>query len=142
MSRPTRARREQIRREAATIRARCECEGRPVEEIADTIGERIPELSALEGWRLALGWTRAQTLATVARVYADDGLRVPGLSAEQLCRFEHGPDRPGPEYAQVLARAYGTTEHRLGLTTRCACGRDETRDPSDRLGYRRAGAVR
>ncbi|MET7303406.1 Twin-arginine translocation pathway signal [Embleya sp. NPDC005575] len=138
MSRPTRARREQIRREAATIRARCEREGRPVEEIADTIGERIPELSALEGWRLALGWTRAQTLVIVARIYADDGLRVPGLSAEQLCRFEHGPDRPGPEYAQVLARAYGTTEHRLGLATRCACGRDETRLPTGGLGYGRA----
>ncbi|MFI1386718.1 Twin-arginine translocation pathway signal [Embleya sp. NPDC020886] len=138
MSRPTRARREQIRREAATIRARCERERRPVEEIADTIGEHIPELSALEGWRLALGWTRAQTLATVARIYADDGLQVPGLSAEQLCRFEHGPDRPGPEYAQVLARAYGTTEHRLGLATRCACGRDETRVPVGGLGYGRA----
>lgn len=137
MSRPTRARREQIRREAASIRARCGRAGRTVGEIADTIGERIPELSALEGWRLALGWTRARTLATVARIYADDGLRMPGLSAEQLCRFEHGPDRPGAEYARVLARAYGTSERRLGLATRCGCGRGEASDPAGRLGYGR-----
>ncbi|OPC76607.1 hypothetical protein B4N89_44765 [Embleya scabrispora] len=138
MSKPTRARREQIRREAASIRARCEREGRTVGEIADIIGGRIPELSALEGWRLALGWTRARTLAGVARIYADDGLRMPGLSAEQLCRFEHGPDRPGLEYARVLARVYGTSVDRLGLATRCGCGRNEPGDAGGRFGYGRA----
>lgn len=121
MLKVTRARRAQIQREAAAIRIRGQSEGLPVDQIAAAIRSAVLELSALEAWRLALGWSRVQAIDQVAKLYVADGLRPPGLSAEQLCRFEHGPDRPGPEYAAMFARAYGARLDQLGLATRCRC---------------------
>ncbi|MGQ0778025.1 MAG: hypothetical protein ACT4NY_27045 [Pseudonocardiales bacterium] len=82
-----------------------------------------------------MGWSRAQAIDQVAKLYIADGLRPPGLSAEQLCRFEHGPDRPGPEYAAMFARAYGACLDQLGLATRCHCGGPEIPTGQDGLRY-------
>ncbi|WP_371780721.1 helix-turn-helix domain-containing protein [Streptosporangium subroseum] len=117
-----RSRRAQIQREATFIRMRGQREGFPLERIVTALRGTFPELSPLEAWRLALGWSRNQTIAQVAGLYIADGLRPPALSAAMLCRFEHGPDRPGPEYATMLARAYGAHLDQLGLRPRCVCG--------------------
>ncbi|MER5625115.1 hypothetical protein ABT061_29190 [Streptosporangium sp. NPDC002544] len=122
MGQITRSRRAQIQREAATIRIRGQREGFPQERIVTALRSTCPELTALEAWRLALGWSRTQVVAQVAALYLADGLRPPALSEAMLCRFEHGPDRPGPEYASMLARAYGAHPDQLGLRPRCVCG--------------------
>ncbi|MEU9836996.1 helix-turn-helix transcriptional regulator [Streptosporangium sp. NPDC048047] len=118
----TRSRRLEIQREAARLRMREQREGSTVERIVTQLCTAIPELSPLEAWRLALGWSRAQAVREIAALYVVDGLRPPGLSPAQLCRFEHGPDRPGPEYTEMLARAYGAHPGQLGLASRCTCG--------------------
>jgi hypothetical protein len=100
---------------------RCQRAGHATGRIVTELRHALPELSALEAWRLALGWSRAQAVDQVAKVYLDDGLQPPGLSESMLCRFEHGQERPGLEYVEVLARAYGTTRQALGLAPRCVC---------------------
>ncbi|MGN9779798.1 helix-turn-helix domain-containing protein [Nonomuraea sp. ZG12] len=116
----TRARRTEIQREAARIRQRGQLDRFPVERIVTAMCSAIPEVSALEAWRLALGWTRTEAVQQVAEQYVSDGLLPPGLSQQQLCRFEHGQDRPGSEYSTMLARAYGADPAQLGLTI-CGC---------------------
>ncbi|WP_440100200.1 hypothetical protein [Streptosporangium sp. H16] len=101
---------------------RAQREGFPLERIVTALRSTFPEVSPLEAWRLALGWSRAQTITQVAGLYLADGLKPPTLSEAMLCRFEHGPDRPGPEYAGMLARVYGTHLDQLGLRLRCVCG--------------------
>ena len=101
----TRARRAQIQREAAVLRARCQRDRLPVERTVAALRSQLPEVSALEAWRLALGWSRAQAVGEVAAVYRSDGLLPPGLSEAMLCRYEHGHEHPGPEYKQMIARA-------------------------------------
>ncbi|GGO70836.1 helix-turn-helix domain-containing protein [Nonomuraea cavernae] len=120
----TRSRRAQIQREATTIRMRAQRAGHTTERIVTELRNALPELTALEAWRLALGWSRAQVVEQVAAAYFGEGLRPPGLSEARLCRMEHGQERPGPEYAEMLARAYGTSQETLGLMSRCVCGRD------------------
>ncbi|WP_432105972.1 Twin-arginine translocation pathway signal [Streptomyces sp. bgisy091] len=84
--------------------------------IASTIQNALGEVSALEAWRFALGWSRAQTVAQIAALYLTDGLRPPGLSEPMLCRWEHDEaERPGPEYTAMLCRAYGARPEQLGL---------------------------
>ncbi|MEU4831983.1 hypothetical protein [Streptosporangium sp. NPDC023615] len=129
----TRSRRAQIQREAAALRMRGQCDGFPVERIVTAIRSAFPEVSPLEAWRLALGWSRAQTVARIGDLYLSDGLKPTALSEAMLCRWEHGPDRPGPEYATMLARAYGAHPDQLGLRPRCVCGDGEP-------GYGRAEA--
>lgn len=124
MGQITRSRRAQIQREATAVRMRGQREGFPPARIVTALCTTCPELSPLEAWRLALGWSRAQTIAQVADLYLCDGLKPPALSEAMLCRFEHGPDRPGPEYAGMLARAYGAGLDQLGLRPRCVCGAD------------------
>ncbi|RSO50552.1 Twin-arginine translocation pathway signal [Streptomyces sp. WAC 06725] len=76
----------------------------------------LPEVSALEGWRLALGWSRAQTIVRITALYRSDGLRSPALSESMLCRWEHDPrERPGDEYTVMLCRVYGARPEQLGL---------------------------
>ncbi|KOT61580.1 hypothetical protein ADK43_12305 [Streptomyces rimosus subsp. rimosus] len=76
----------------------------------------MPEVSVLEGWRLALGWSRAQTIVRIADLYRSDGLRSPALSEPMLCRWEHDPrERPGDEYTVMLCRVYGARPEQLGL---------------------------
>ncbi|MGW2183124.1 Twin-arginine translocation pathway signal [Streptomyces sp. NPDC001732] len=87
--------------------------------IARTIQDALTEVSALEAWRFALGWSRSQSVAQVAGLYAADGLLPPGLSEPMLCRWEHDADEwPGPEYTVMLCRAYGARPEQLGLA-RC-----------------------
>ncbi|MBG0825760.1 helix-turn-helix transcriptional regulator [Planomonospora sp. ID91781] len=93
------------------------------ERVVTELRTALPELTALEAWRLALGWSRAQAVDQVAKEYVADGLHPPGLSPAQLCRWEHGSERPGREYATMLARAYGAQLGQLGLARHCTCGR-------------------
>lgn len=127
MGRITRTRRAQIQREAERIRIRGQRVGWPIERIVTALCTAMPELTALEAWRLGLGWSRAQVISQVADLYVAEGLQPPGLSPEQLCRFEHGPDRPGAEYAEMLSRAYGARLDQLGLAMRCLCGQSRER---------------
>ncbi|MEE1811822.1 Twin-arginine translocation pathway signal [Streptomyces sp. BE133] len=84
--------------------------------IAHTVQDALTEVSALEAWRFALGWSRSQTVAQVAGLYVADGLLPPGLSEPMLCRWEHDADEwPGPEYTVMLCRAYGAHPEQLGL---------------------------
>lgn len=119
MAMVSRARRAQIQREAHLVRARCQRDGYPLERTVTAIRSALPEVTAMEAWRLALGWSRAQTIRQVAAEYRADGLRPPGLSEAMLCRYEHGQEDPGPEYKMMIARAYGARVDQLGLATRC-----------------------
>ena len=118
-----RTRRTEIIRAAAGIRRAGQQGGHATERIVTSLRASLPELTALEAWRLALGWHRREAVAAVADLYRADGLRPPGLSEAMLCRWEHDPrEKPGPEYTAVIARAYGATVRQLGLSARCgAC---------------------
>lgn len=133
MGQVTRSRRAEIQREATAIRMRGQRARYTTERIVAELRDALPELSALEAWRLALGWSRAQAVDQVAKMYIGEGLLPPGLSEAMLCRYEHGQERPGVEYAGMLAGVYGTTQQMLGLGPRCVCGdgRRETLHPSD-----------
>ncbi|TDC73375.1 Twin-arginine translocation pathway signal [Streptomyces hainanensis] len=77
----------------------------------------LPEVSALEAWRLALGWSRAVAIEQIVQCYRDEDLRPPGLTESMLCRWEHDPrERPGFEYTGVISRAYGASLVDLELT--------------------------
>lgn len=115
----TRSRRAAIARESALIRKRCQRSGFTIEHIAAAIREELPEVTELEAWRLALGWSRADTIAQIGELYVADGLLPPGLSESMLCRWEHDPDDwPGQEYAVMLCRAYRAQPGQLGLLGR------------------------
>lgn len=118
MGKVTRARRAEIQREAARLRAQCQREGRTQERTVTTLRAALPELTALEAWRLALGWSRAHAIREVAAVYLADGLLPPNLSQALLCRYEHGQAEPGDEYRIMISRAYGASPEQLGLETR------------------------
>ncbi len=77
----------------------------------------IPELTALEAWRLALGWSRAQAIREIAQVYLEDDLLPPALPQALLCRYEHEQAQPGEEYRIMISRAYGARPDQLGLAT-------------------------
>ncbi|MFI6510159.1 helix-turn-helix domain-containing protein [Streptosporangium sp. NPDC050855] len=115
MGQITRSRRAQIRREATALRMRGQRNGWPAERIVTAIRTTCPEVLPLEAWRLALGWSRARTVAKVGELYLADGLQPTALSEAMLCRYEHGQDRPGPEYTVMFARAYGAHPDQLGL---------------------------
>ncbi|MEF3118912.1 Twin-arginine translocation pathway signal [Streptomyces chrestomyceticus] len=111
-----RSRRAEIRREAAAIRSRGQQCGWGVHRTLTAIRATLPEVSALEGWRLALGWSRAQTIVRIAALYRSDGLRSPALSESMLCRWEHDlHERPGDEYTVMLCRVYSARPEQLGL---------------------------
>ncbi|GIH24618.1 hypothetical protein Aph01nite_29280 [Acrocarpospora phusangensis] len=119
MSGVTRGRRAEIKREASRIRAQCQREGHTQERIVTTLRSALPELTALEAWRLALGWSRAQVIREVAVAYRAEGLLPPGLTPAMLCRYEHGQEAPGDEYRLMISRVYGARPDQLGLATRC-----------------------
>lgn len=112
----TRRRRAEIQHEAARIRREQQRRQQPAARIAEAIRRALPEVSALEAWRLALGWSRTEVINQIGAMYRADGLLPPGLNPSMLCRWEHGTERPGEEYARMLARAYGLSLDRLGLT--------------------------
>ncbi|MFD7603386.1 hypothetical protein ACFWAN_23235 [Streptomyces mirabilis] len=112
----TRLRRVAIVREATRIRMRCQRADYTNEQAAAAIREALPEVTQLEAWRLALGWSRADTVAQVGELYRTDGLMPPGLSESMLCRWEHAPDEwPGRDYAVMLCRVYRARPEQLGL---------------------------
>ncbi|MER8036558.1 Twin-arginine translocation pathway signal [Streptomyces hydrogenans] len=117
MGKVSRARRAEIQREATRLRAQCQRDGDSQERTVTVLRAAIPELTALEGWRLALGWSRAQAIREVAQVYLADGLLPPALSQALLCRYEHGQAQPGDEYRIMISRAYGARPDQLGLAT-------------------------
>ncbi|MEV6250707.1 hypothetical protein AB0M38_31745 [Streptomyces sp. NPDC051742] len=112
----SRARRATIVKEAAGIRMRCQRERLDTEHTAAEIRRVLPEVSGLEAWRLALGWSRAATVTQVRALYVADGLLPRGLNEPMLCRWEHDSgERPDREYTVMLCRAYGATPAQLGL---------------------------
>ncbi|WP_416975817.1 Twin-arginine translocation pathway signal [Streptomyces sp. 4F14] len=115
----SRGRRAEIQREASRIRTQCQRVGYVQERIVTAPRSELPELTALEAWRLALGWSRAQAIREVAATYRDDGLLPPGLTQAMLCRYEHGQDAPGEEFRLMISRAYGARPDQLGLATHC-----------------------
>lgn len=115
----SRARRAEIQREAARIRAQCQRTGESHQRVVTAMRTALPELTAMEAWRLALGWSRAQAIREVAAAYRGDGLLPPGLTPAMLCRYEHGQEEPGDEYRLMISRAYGARPDQLGLATRC-----------------------
>ncbi|WP_019061469.1 helix-turn-helix domain-containing protein [Streptomyces prunicolor] len=112
----SRSRREAIRRSAAQIRERCLCTGQSTENTANAIADELPEVSRLEAWRLALGWSRAETIARVGDFYLSRGLMPPAMTQPMLCRWEHGRVRwPSDEYAEALCTVYGARPEQLDL---------------------------
>ncbi|WP_254401032.1 Twin-arginine translocation pathway signal [Streptomyces sp. AC555_RSS877] len=112
----TRSRRAAIVREAARIRMRCQRAGYRTEQTVAALRTAFPEVTELEAWRFALGWSRADTVTQIGELYRADGLMPPGLSESMLCRWEHDPDEwPGPDYAVMLCRVYRARPEQLGL---------------------------
>ncbi|MEV5479985.1 MULTISPECIES: Twin-arginine translocation pathway signal [Streptomyces] len=95
----------------------CQRQRRSTERTVTAIRNALPEVTALEAWRLALGWSRADTVAQISDLYRADGLIPPGPSQSMLCRWEHDPyDWPGQEYTTMLCRAYRARPVQLGLS--------------------------
>jgi tetratricopeptide (TPR) repeat protein len=117
MARISRCRRSEIQRRAQGIRVEGQRCGWPAERIAETIRQELPEVLALEAWRLAYGWSRPQALDGVATLYAVDGLRPPPINSAMLCRWEHGQIEPSGEYAAMLCRLYRARPDQLGLAS-------------------------
>lgn len=112
----TRSRRATIVKEAASIRMRCQIERLDTEQTVAAIRRVLPEVTALEAWRLALGWSRADTVTQIRALYVAEGLLPRGISDPMLCRWEHDPrDWPDREYIAMLCRAYGAQPAQLGL---------------------------
>jgi transcriptional regulator with XRE-family HTH domain len=72
---------------------------------------------ALEAWRIAHGWSRAEVSARLDALYESDGLAPPHVSSAELCRWEHEQRRPSDERIEYLCRLYGTRPDRLGFGT-------------------------
>ncbi|TLS45684.1 Twin-arginine translocation pathway signal [Streptomyces montanus] len=112
----TRSRRAAIVREAAQIRMRCQRSGYTTEHITAAIRAALPEVTELEAWRLALGWSRADTVTQIGELYVADGLMRTALSESMLCRWEHDPEEwPSADYAVMLCRVYRAQPEQLGL---------------------------
>ncbi|WP_331763345.1 Twin-arginine translocation pathway signal (plasmid) [Streptomyces albidoflavus] len=115
----TRARRAEIQRESLRIRMRCQRERHTVERTVTEIRTALPEVTRLEAWRLALGWSRAETIEQIANLYRGDRLRPRALTDARLCRWEHDPGEwPDAEYTVMLCRVYGARPEQLGLGER------------------------
>ncbi|MFD9562199.1 Twin-arginine translocation pathway signal [Streptomyces sp. NPDC059994] len=112
----SRERRTIIRKSATQLRDQAVRNGYDTEQTALAIRAALPEVGALEAWRLALGWSRAATIERVADLYRSRGLLPPGLSQPMLCRWEHhSGERPGEEYAEALCTVYRARPEQLGM---------------------------
>jgi hypothetical protein len=111
----TRGRRAEIVRIAKRIWQRGQLFAWAVERIAEAIMEELPEVTPLEAWRFACGWTRQQVIDGIAALYIADGLAVPAVNSSMLCRWEHGELPPSDEYADALCRLYQAEAEQLGL---------------------------
>jgi hypothetical protein len=111
----SRSRRAEIRGAVMLIRVRGHTQRWPVAWTVTAILRELSEVSALEAWRFAYGWTRARVVSDIVELYEQDGLRAPALNTAMLCRWEHGQVRPSEDYARMLARVYRTSIRDLGL---------------------------
>jgi hypothetical protein len=100
----------------AQIRQHGQRVGWDVVTIADEIARQLPEVTLLEVWRLAYGWSRPQVVAAVLELYRHAGLAEPGLTSARLCRWEHDGVQSELDYAHALARVYQVSPRRLDLT--------------------------
>lgn len=117
----SRSARAELASQAADIRRRGQLAGLDVAGIAAGIAQQLPELSALEVWRLAYGWTRPQVVAAISDLYIADGLAAPRLSSARLCRWEHDGVQPEAEYVEALTRVYGVSPRQLGIDLPGSC---------------------
>jgi transcriptional regulator with XRE-family HTH domain len=115
MAAMTRSQRLHLARQATEIRHRCLRDGLAPEAIAEVICREVPQMFALEAWRLAHGWSRTEVSARLDSLYVVDGLAAPRISSAELCRWEHGQRRPGDERIEYLCRLYATRPDRLGF---------------------------
>ena len=115
MAAMTRSQRHHLARQATEIRHRCLRDGLAPEAIAEVICREVPQMFALEAWRLAHGWSRIEVSARLDSLYVADGLAAPRISSAELCRWEHGQRRPSDERIEYLCRLYSTRPDRLGF---------------------------
>lgn len=113
MIRISRARRAELQRHAHTIRRYGQRAGWTPPRIAAAIRAELPEVLPLEARRLALGWSRPQTIAEIGDLYRAAGLTPPPVTSAMLCRWEHGEVRVSDEYLDALAQLYGANPHEL-----------------------------
>jgi transcriptional regulator with XRE-family HTH domain len=113
----SRARRREIERRAKLIALKGRVDGKSDEELAEAIVVELPDVLLLEAHRYARGWTRADLSRALDILYERDGLRPPGIGAEQICNWEHGRTRPSAERLDYLCRVYETRPDRLGFGT-------------------------
>ncbi len=118
MPKVSRGRRAEIARSAHHIRQRGQLSGWSVGRIATAIVHELPEVTRLEAWRFAYGWTRSRVIEGIAAMYVTDGLAVPAVNSSMVCRWEHGELLPSDEYVTALCRLYGVTPEELGLAPR------------------------
>ena len=117
MAAVTRTRRAEIQAAAARIRRAGQRSAHSTQRTARAIRAQLPEVTALEAWRLALGWSRAVAVQEIVTACLAAGLPEPGLTEPMLCRWEHDPrERPSSEYAVMIGHAYGAPLPALGLT--------------------------
>ena len=90
----TRRQGQQLAWQANEVRHRCLRDGLGPDAIVEVICREIPEMLALEAWRLAHGWSRTEVSARLDALYLADGLVPPRISSAELCRWEHGQRRP------------------------------------------------
>jgi hypothetical protein len=115
MAAMTRSQRLHLARQATEIRHRCLRDGLAPEAIVEVICREVPQMFALEAWRLAHGWSRVEVSARLDALYEADGLAAPRISSAELCRWEHGQRRPSDERIEYLCRLYSTRPDRLGF---------------------------
>ena len=115
MAAMTRSERHHLARRANEVRHRCQRDGLAPDLIVEVICREVPQMFALEAWRLAHGWSRTEVSARLDRLYEADGLAPPRISSAELCRWEHGQRRPSDERIEYLCRLYSTRPDRLGF---------------------------
>ncbi|REF00675.1 helix-turn-helix domain-containing protein [Thermomonospora umbrina] len=109
--------RRSLERQAAEIRLDGLRRGLTTEAVVESIIRRIPEVAALEAWRLANGWSREEVSARLDQLYVADGLEPPNVDSSTLCRWELGHRRPNEERIEYFCRLYRTRPDRLGFGT-------------------------
>lgn len=133
MAEITRQQRKEMARRARQIHLARRRAGDTPAQIAEAIAEQLPHLLPLEVWRLAHGWTRAETVGRLGKLYADRGMPPPRVTEQMLCRWEHGARSPSAEYEHMLCRLYGVGREQLRYGTTARPGHDiEGDDPLKR----------
>ncbi|WP_157594510.1 hypothetical protein [Streptosporangium amethystogenes] len=82
--------------------------------LTSEIQQQADTPTLLMAWRLAMGVTQEQVCQGLQGLASDDGQSC-AVSCQQLSRWEHGKERPGPFYRRLLTRWYRTNVDRLGL---------------------------